>query len=310
MAYVENLRTFIRACELGSMSAAARDLRVSAAVASSRISELEKHLGARLLNRTTRSLKPTEQGELFYRGAVKILDTIAEAEASVAEITDQPRGTIFISAPLGIGKRLIAPLIPPFKKRYPEVNIRLRLSDRRVDITNEGLDAAFVLGELSDSSMRLRRIHEFRRILCAAPAYLKQHGKPDHGDELKRAGHQCLLLRYPGAQEFAWSLMVNGRPKRYELAGPLESDDGDVLTGWALAGSGIVNKPVFEIAGLLARRKLVEVCEETPPTPLPFSCIYPHKRLQDPKVRLFIDHAIEECRRILEPAEGSAAAIG
>src|SRR6056297_758223 len=148
MSYVNNLKTFVRVYELGSMSAAGRDLRISPAVSSSRISELEKHLGIRLFNRTTRSLKPTQHGQMFYKGAIKILDTINEVEAGIAEITSNPRGTIFISAPLGLGKKLIAPLVPQFKLEYPDINVRLRLSDRKVDITNEGLDAAFVLGNL------------------------------------------------------------------------------------------------------------------------------------------------------------------
>ena len=112
MSYVSNLRTFIRVYELGSMSSAARDQRVSPAVASARIAELEKHLGVRLFNRTTRSLQPTEQGNIFYKGACKILETIEEAEAAVTDLTQNPRGSLHVAAPLGIGKRLIAPLIP------------------------------------------------------------------------------------------------------------------------------------------------------------------------------------------------------
>jgi DNA-binding transcriptional LysR family regulator len=119
MSYVATVRMFVRVYELGSMSAAARDQRVSAAVASARIAELEKHLGVRLFNRTTRSLQPTEHGQVFYKGAVKILETIEEAEAAVADISRRPRGSIHVAAPLGIGKRLIAPLVPTFKDRYP-----------------------------------------------------------------------------------------------------------------------------------------------------------------------------------------------
>jgi len=296
MSYVNNLRTFVRVFELGSMSAAGRDMRLSAAVVSSRISELEKHFAVRLFNRTTRSMTPTSHGEMLYTGATKVLETIAEVEGGMAEITSQPKGTIFVSAPLGLGKKLIAPIIPAFKVQYPDINIRLRLSDRKVDITNEGLDAAFVIGNLTDSEMRVRHIYEFERALCAAPAYVAAHGMPETGDDLVSGGHHCLLLRYPGADEFFWTLQVNGTAQRYDFTGPLESDDGDVLTGWALAGSGIVNKAVFEVSDLLASGELVRVAEQTPPTPLPFACIYPHKRLQDPKIRLFIDHAVNECK--------------
>ena len=194
MSYVNNLKTFVRVYELGSMSAAGRDLRISPAVSSSRISELEKHLGARLFNRTTRNLTPTQQGELFYKGAVKILDTISEVEGSVSEITAKPKGTIFVSAPLGIGKKLIAPMIPVFQEMYPEINVRLRLSDRKVDITNEGLDAAFVLGRLIDSELRVMPIYDFERVLCASPQYIKMHGTPEKASDLFLYKHRCLLL--------------------------------------------------------------------------------------------------------------------
>ena len=299
MSYVNNLKTFVRIFELGSMSAAGRDMRISAAVASSRISELEKHLGVRLFNRTTRSLNPTEHGDLFYKGAIKVLDTIAEVEGNIADITSNPRGTIFVSAPLGIGKKLVAPLVPAFKQKYPEINIRLRLSDRKVDLTNEGLDAAFVLGDLTDSELRYRPIHEFKRVLCASPDYLKQYGTPESGEELLRGQHQCLLLRYPGADEFYWNLMVNGESQRYDFLGPLESDDGDVLTDWALVGCGIVNKTLFEVKHHIESGELIELAKNTPPTDLPFACIYPHKRLQDPKIRIFIDYMVSECKSLV-----------
>ena len=297
MSYVNNLKTFVRVYELGSMSAAGRDLRISPAVSSSRINDLEKHLGSRLFNRTTRNLTATQQGKLFYKGAIKILDTIEEVEGSIAEITSKPKGTIFISAPLGMGKKLIAPAVPQFREQYPDINVRLRLSDRAVDITNEGLDAAFVLGNLNDSELRVIPIHEFERVLCASPEYIEVNGMPENGDALHSEKHQCLLLRYPGSNEFFWNLFVDGQITRYEFDSPLESDDGDVLTDWALSACGIINKPEFEVSQHLASGSLVKVAMETPPTKQPFSCVYPHKRLQDPKIRLFIDFMVNECKR-------------
>jgi DNA-binding transcriptional LysR family regulator len=294
MPYVANLRTFIRVYDLGNMSAAGRDLRISAAVASSRISELEKHLGVRLFNRTTRSLKPTEHGDLFYKGATKILDTIEEVEGGIAEVTSSPKGSVFIAAPLGIGKKIIAPLVPSFKAKYPDVNVRLRLTDRKIDITNEGLNAAFVLGQLPDSEMRVRSLHNFERLLCASPHYIAKHGMPKDGADLHN--HQCLLLRFPGLEEFYWTLQIDGKNIRHNLNSPMESDDGDVLTAWALEGCGIVNKTRFEVADALASGQLVEILKDTPPTSIPFSCIFPHKRLQDPKTRLLIDHMVEGCK--------------
>jgi DNA-binding transcriptional LysR family regulator len=297
MSYVNTLRTFVRVYELGSMSAAGRDQRVSAAVASARIAELEKHLGVRLFNRTTRSLQPTEQGSIFYKGALKILETIEEAEATVADVSRSPRGSIHVAAPLGIGKRLIAPLIPGFKDLYPQVDVRLRLSDRRVDVTAEGLDVVFLLGALEDSSLRMRTIAECRRVLAAAPGYVERRGMPRCGQDLVDDRHSCLLLRFPGAREFVWTLMTPDGPQRFEVTGPFESDDGDVLTGWALSGRGIVLKPAFEIAEHLRSGALVTVAPESPPQNVPLAALYPHKRLQDPKTRLFIDHMVAACRK-------------
>ncbi|MCC2095586.1 MAG: LysR family transcriptional regulator, partial [Hyphomicrobiales bacterium] len=271
---------------------------------------LEKHLGIRLFNRTTRTVTPTEQGRLFYKGAIKILDTIEEVESSIAEIASAPKGTVFISAPLGIGKKLIAPLVPEFIALYPEVNVRLRLSDRKVDIINEGLDAAFVLGELNDSELRIRPIHEFERVLCASPGYIAANGKPESGDDLIAQRHKCLLLRFPGSNEFYWNLHAGKKVHRYEPLGPLESDDGDVLTGWALSGCGIVNKPVFEVSGYLADGQLVAVAAQTPPTSQPFSCVYPHKRLQDMKTRLLIDFMVSRCKARLAQDQTAEAAAG
>jgi DNA-binding transcriptional LysR family regulator len=300
MSYVNNLRMFVRVFELGSISAAGRDQRVSAAVASSRVAELERHLGVRLFNRTTRTLQPTEQGAVFYKGAVKVLETIAEAEAAVADISRSPRGSIHVAAPLGIGKRLIAPLIPEFKDAYPQVDVRLRLSDRRLDITAEGLDVVFVLGVLEDSNLRVRPIADCRRILCAAPAYLERHGLPLTGQDLIDKGHSCLMLRFPGAREFYWTLTTPDGPQRFEVSGPLESDDGDVLTGWAVAGRGIMLKPVFEIAEHLISGALVPVLPDLPPSNVQLACLFPHKRLQDPKSRLFIDFMTAACRQQLK----------
>lgn len=296
MSYVNNLRMFVRVYELGSMSAAARDQRTSAAVASARISELEKHLGVRLFNRTTRSLQATENGRLFYDGAQKVLDAIDEAEAAVMEGTQSPRGTIFVAAPLGIGRRFIAPHVPAFKDLYPQIDTRLRLSDRNVDVTAEGLDMAFHLGFLEDSTLKMRLVADCPRLLCAAPAYVAARGMPADGAALVADRHACLNLRFPGAREFQWTLVTPEGPRRFEISGPFESDDGDVLTAWALDGRGIVLKPVFEVADHLRSGALIPVARATPPLPAQLSCLTQHRRLKDPKIRLFTDFIINRMR--------------
>ncbi|MEY4696272.1 MAG: hypothetical protein RIT14_700 [Pseudomonadota bacterium] len=303
MSYVNNLRMFVRVHELGSMSAAARDQRCSPAVASARISELEKHLGVRLFNRTTRTLQPTENGRIFYDGARKVLEAIDEAEAAVMDVTQNPRGTIFVAAPLGVGRRFIAPHVPAFKDLYPQIDVRLRLSDRSIDVTAEGLDVAFHQGTLEDSTLKVRLIADCPRILCAAPAYVARRGMPADGTALVAERHDCLNLRFPGAREFQWTLQTADGPRRFDIAGPFESDDGDVLTGWALDGRGVVLKPLFEVAEYLREGRLVPVATATPPLPTQLSVLSQHRRLKDPKVRLFSDfmtaHIREEMRRAL-----------
>jgi DNA-binding transcriptional LysR family regulator len=302
MSYVNNIRMFVRVYELGSMSSAARDQRTSPAVASARISELEKHLGVRLFSRTTRSLQPTENGRIFYDGARRVLEAIDDAEAAVMDVTQNPRGTIFVAAPLGIGRRLIAPRVPAFKDQYPQIDVRLRLSDRVIDVVAEGIDVAFHLGILEDSTLKVRTIAECPRLLCAAPAYIARRGMPEDGEALVRDRHDCLNLRFPGAKEFQWSLQTADGPRRFEITGPFESDDGDVLTGWALDGRGIVLKPVFEVADHLRSGALVPVALASPPLPIQLSALSQHRRLKDPKVQLFTDYMAAQIRDDLRRA--------
>ncbi len=299
MSYFDNIRTFVRVYELGSMSAAARDQRISAAVASSRISQLEEYLSVRLFQRTTRQLNPTEQGNIFYRGACKILEIIEEAESEVNSITHSPRGLLHIAAPLGVGRRLIAPLIPEFRKKFPLITLRLRLSDRKLDLTAEGLDVAFFLGVPEDSAMHIRKIADCPRVLCAAPQYLKSRGFPENPTELTNGIHDCLNLRYPGAPEFQWPLQLENGISKVAVKGPYESDDGDVLTDWALEGHGIILKPSFEVAAHLATGRLVPVLEKCPPIPIQMALLYLHRRHQDPKTRLFIEFTVKRMQAAL-----------
>lgn len=306
MSYLDNIRTFVRVYELGSMSAAGRDLRISPAVTSSRISQLEEHLSVRLFQRTTRSLTPTEQGRAFYGGAAEILDSVDKAEARVVNITDNPKGSLYVAAPLGVGRRLIAPLVSGFLEQYPEVSIRLRLTDRKVDLTTEGLDLAFFLGQPEDSTLRIRKIADVDRVLCASPAYIAAFGMPVSGNDLITGAHECLNLRFPGAPEFQWRLRTPDGPKRFRVTGRYESDDGDVLTDWALAGNGIAMKPIFEISDHIKAGRLVPVALQTPPEPIQMACLFTHRRRQDPKTRLFMDYVIERISAAVRDSAGQS----
>lgn len=296
MPYLESLRVFVRVVELGSITAGGRDLRMSPAVASNRIKDLETRYGVRLLNRTTRKLVPTEVGRAFYDNARRVIETLDEAEAVVSGFSGNPHGALRVTAPLGLGRRLIAPLVPKFCDEYPGVELRLRLSDRNVDIIADGIDLAFFLGEPQDSALKWRRIAECRRALVATRAYLDAHGTPEVPDDL--VGHNCLLLRYPRSPEYYWVLETPEGPQKLLVNGKFDADDGDVLSAWAQEGRGVVNRPRYEVAAQLASGALVEVLPQFPPIPSQFGVLTPHRRLQDPKVRLFADFIARETRAV------------
>ena len=191
-------------------------------------------------------------------------------------------------------------MIPKFKAEYPLIDIRLRLSDRALDITGEGLDIAFFLGLPKDSTLKVRKIADCPRVLCAAPAYVANKGWPTSPDELVDGTHDCLNLRYPGAPEFQWPLETPDGTKKYPVKGPFESDDGDVLTSWALEGHGIVLKPEFEVREHLESGALVPVLDAHTPISIQLGCLYSHRRLQDPKARLFIDFLAKPIAKAVE----------
>ncbi|MCF3972729.1 LysR family transcriptional regulator [Paracoccus salsus] len=296
MSYLESLRVFVRVVELGSITAGGRDLRLSPAVASNRIKDLENRFGVRLLNRTTRKLTATEIGRAFYDHARRVIDTLDEAEALVSSFSGKPQGVIRLTAPLGLGRRLIAPLIPPFCAANPGVDVRLRLSDRNVNIVEDAIDLAFFLGEPADSALKWRKIADAPRVLVASPGYLAAHGTPRKPDDL--TGHNCLLLRYPRSPEYFWVLQTEEGHQKMMVTGRYDTDDGDVLRSWALGGHGIANRPLYEVAEDLRTGQLVNVLPDSPPLPAQFGCLTPHRRLQDPKVRMFADFAVRELKKV------------
>ncbi|MBV0891081.1 LysR family transcriptional regulator [Paracoccus sp. Z118] len=306
MSYLDSLRVFVRVVEKGSITAGGREMRLSPAGASNRIKELENHFGVRLLNRTTRSLTTTEIGQLLYDSARKILEAVDETEALVASHSGSPQGAIRVVAPLGIGRRLIAPLIPRFCERWPDVQVRLRLTDRNVNLIEDSADLAFFLGEPQDSTFAWRRIDDFARVLVAAPSYLAAQGTPAVPDDLM--AHNCLLLRFPRSPEYFWVLETPEGRRKLAVSGRFDADSGDVLTEWALAGAGIANRPRYEVAAHLADGSLVEVLPDTPPISAQFGILMPHRQLQDPKVRLFVDFAAQELRGVGEAVRPPAAA--
>ncbi len=299
MGMLEDVTLFVRVVEKGSFSSAGRDLRMSAAVVSHRIMSLEKRLGARLFARTTRSMQLTTSGQLFHEHAIELVEAATRAESSIGDEAGTPRGPIKVTAPLGLGRRLLGPMVLRFRANYAGIDIRVRLSEHLVDLTAEGIDVALRLASFTDSSFILKKVAQIDRVLCAAPAYLDRAGVPETIDDLER--HSCLLLRFPGSRQFRWPFKVSpGKTVQAPVGGRIDADDGDLLTDWALAGQGIVLKPIFEVAEHLSTGKLAPVLLDHRPEPLTLGVLYPSRQLIPTKIRVFADFLVEEARAYVD----------
>jgi DNA-binding transcriptional LysR family regulator len=306
---LNEIHVFVRAVELKSISAAARNLRLSAAAASHRIQQLEEQVGARLLNRTTRSLQPTEAGRIFYQHALEVLAAVEHAKSSMAVASGTPTGQLRVAAPLHFGRRILAPMVSEFHAQFPRVEIRLRLSDHSIDLLSEAVDVAVRLASsLPDSSLVVRKLADCPRLLCASPAYLERRGRPETPEDLR--SHNCLVLRFPGATEFRWNLTTPAGQVTVPVSGKFDADDGDVLTQWALQGEGIALKPYWEVSEHLRRGELVPVLPNFPPEAFSLYLLYPHRHLLPAKVKVFSDFIVDRTKLVLDrplPSEVRAA---
>lgn len=287
MTNLTDMAAFVAVVEYKSFSQAGRELRVSTAVISARVAKLEKQIGVRLLNRTTRQVALTEEAYLYFEDCKRILEQVEMAEAALSSRRHRPAGTLNISAPTVFGRRHLAPLLPVFQQDYPELQIRLHLSDGFVDLLKDSIDMAVRIATLPDSSLVARKLAESPRVLCAAPSYLERAGHLTSLQDL--LAHNCLLLRFPGSQQFQWEFEEAGRNQIIAVSGNLDSNNADVLREWALAGFGICLKSRWEVADDLKAGRLIEILPETPPRPVTVSAIYPLGNIVPPKVRLAID---------------------
>ena len=281
------MEAFVRVAETQSFSEAARRLRASKSAISRQVAALEADLGARLFHRTTRSLTLTEAGHGYYQQVSRILADLDEANLSVSRLQAAPRGRLRVNAPMSFGFLHLAPAIPDFLARYPEVEVDMTMNDRYVDLVDEGFDVAVRIARLDDSSLVARKLAPIRRVICASPAYLALHGVPACPDDLK--SHECLSYSnvLPVGE---WRFVApDGRPWPVEVHGRLNANNGDALRVAALAGLGLVNQPTFIVGGDLQAGALVSVLTEFIPEDSALHAVYPHSRHLSPKVRAFVD---------------------
>ncbi len=288
MVTFRNMVAFVAVVEQGSFSKAGRELRVSTAVVSARVARLEEEIGVRLLNRTTRQVSPTEEALKYYEDCTKILVAVALSEERLSTAKQSPKGSLKVTAPVVFGRRHIAPMIPRFADLYPELQLQLRLSDRIEDLVGDKLDVAIRIGHLPSSTLMARKLADSRRTFVAAPSYLEENGAPRHPTEL--LNHNCLLLRFPGSTQFQWQYAEEGILKTLAVDGRFDSDNGDVLRQWALAGEGIALAHRWEVNEDIQAGRLIPILLDTPPMPVPISAVYAQGSHMPSRSRLFIDY--------------------
>lgn len=282
MIQLDQLAAFVKVAELGSYTRAAEALDLSRTRVSRQVMALEETLGARLIQRTTRRLHLTEAGERYLARAQAILLALDEAAADVGSGINTVSGRLRINGPMSFGTRYLAPQVAAFMQAHPALEVRLDLNDRRVDLLEEGYDLAIRIGSLPDSSLIAKRLTRCQLVFCASPEYLTQHGTPEHIDDL--AQHRCLRYR-SGQTSGDWRL----GNQLFSVAGPLESNNGDMLTHAAEAGLGIAQQPSFLVTESIASGRLVPILTHLPPTLLDIHALYPAKRFLPAKVVRFID---------------------
>lgn len=290
MEHLPAMAVFARVVDSHGFSAAARQLGISKSAVSKQVARLEDLLGARLLQRTTRKLALTEVGRVFHEHCTRMLAEAEEAERAVSSLSAEPRGLLRLNAPMSFGVLHIAPHLPEFLARHPDVRIDMTLNDRYVDLVDEGYDLAVRIARMADSALVARRLAPMRHVVCAAPSYLARRGTPKVPAEL--AQHDCLGYSYMATGD-DWVFGGPDGPVSVRVSGSLRANNGEALRSAALAGVGIVRAPTFLAGPDLKAGRLKPILCDFVPQDSAIYAVYPHRRHLTPKVRAFIDFLAE-----------------
>ncbi|WP_136617601.1 MULTISPECIES: LysR family transcriptional regulator [Mesorhizobium] len=290
MIDLNDIVVFARVVEAGSFTAAARLLAMPKTTVSRRVAALEREVGVRLLQRTTRSLKLTDAGRLYYEQSSQGLRTIEEANLRLAEARAEPSGTIRISAPVGFGGHFLIRAVVDFLAIYPKTNVELRLTDDRLNLVEDGIDLAFRTGILQDSTLIARKLGSTHRLLCASPDYLARHGMPESPAEL--AHHQCVIAG-PSASGAHWVLEGPSGQETVIVAGRFAANEMQAVVAAALAGFGIAQLPQAIAEGLINDGRLQRVLRTYTTPAGGLHVLYPSSRHLSPLVKAFIELASE-----------------
>jgi len=292
MSDLSNMQLFVRVVEEGSFSAAARFLGVTPSAVSRQVSQLERELGGRLLQRTTRRQSLTEAGEIYFQHAHRIVGDLEAARLAVSRLTDTPSGSLHITVEADFALAFIEPMLPEFLSRYPDVQVRLHMSASLLDLVHGGIDVAIRVGHLDDSSLIARKIATSHSLVCASPSYLERCGTPVHPSDLE--SHSCLSFRTrPGKNH--WTFESPEGPIDVPISGRLNVNGLVFLRNSALSGLGIIMIPIWMMRDALSQGDLVPLLEKFPviPPSTPIHAVFAHNRHLAPKVRAFVDFLTE-----------------
>lgn len=297
MDRLSSMTVFVAVADCGSFSGAARRLRRSPAAVTRAVAELETALGVRLLDRTTRAVSLTDAGERFLPGASRLLADLAEIEQTAVGLGSAPRGELRVTAPIVFGRRHVLPLVTEFLARYPEVNVRLDLTDRSVDLIEEGLDLAIRIGELASSSAIATRVGTVRRVVVAAPDYLARRGEPAAPDEL--AAHDVIAFAGLDGVD-RWRFYKDDRALEVALRPRLIVNTAEAAIDSAVAGFGVARVLSYQAADAITGKSLVRVLRSCEGGPSPIHVLYPQGRYPAPKLRAFLDLVVPRLRQNCE----------
>lgn len=286
---VHDFEIFVHVAQLKSFTRAARDLSLTVSAVSRAVSRLEEHLGVRLLNRTTRRVALTEEGQTFFERCRNAFEELHEAEASIAQKRDQPRGAIRISLPIALGVQCILPRLDPLIRRYTGIHLDVSLSDRLESLVEEGIDVVLRVGSLPDSALMSRRLGSLSYTLCASPDYLARAGTPQSPDEL--GDHDCLGFVYPQTRRvLEWSFTRGPERVRFRPDGPLSFDNGLALVDAAIGGAGVIQTQTPLLSPAIKRGELVPLLTAWKGPERPLQLLYKRERHPSQRLRLVVDH--------------------
>ncbi|RDK00777.1 LysR family transcriptional regulator [Paraburkholderia lacunae] len=286
------MRVFARVVEAGSFVKAAESLQLPVANVSRIVQALEAHLGARLLNRTTRSISISEDGEMYYQRCLSVLAEVDDMEAELSHAKLNPKGKLKVNLPAVVARTTVIPALPEFFAKYPDIGIEMGLTDRQVDIVEEGVDCVIRVGELEDSGLVARRIGNMARLTCAAPAYLATHGEPKTPDELRHHIGVNYLSSNTGRVR-GWDFVIDGKNELIEMKGMIAVNDADAYLTCGLHGLGIVKGPRYILGPYVATGALREILVDYPSVPRPISILYSPNRHLPHRIRVFVDWIAE-----------------